>query len=315
MVRPRAAAADNISAADFPPDKVERQGEQALAYGGVCATWTAVGVALVLAPRGVVELAWAATPNAVVSSFARLLGCTFLLVGVVAHCLQAAAEHGRLKSETYLRLNLGLMWWGAGLAGTLWVQAARALPAAQWGLTALAAATALLGAGVYQRSSPRGLDPVYLVEQFLESAKQLSVYSQAKSPLLPAYTYGIMSRAAFLLGISLLMGTARLAQGSMLNMPLGVLGHGILHSWAVGLLLLSTVLFTLKDAAIRGRLGASTFRALNLGTAAVSTVTVATMLLAVIYGTVNMRLATWVKTVSWMLLSVVALYEFFNAKK
>lgn len=281
MVRPRAAAADNISAADFPPDKVERQGEQALAYGGVCATWTAVGVALVLAPRGVVELAWAATPNAVVSSFARLLGCTFLLVGVVAHCRQAA----------------------------------RALPAAQWGLTALAAATALLGAGVYQRSSPRGLDPVYLVEQFLESAKQLSVYSQAKSPLLPAYTYGIMSRAAFLLGISLLMGTARLAQGSMLNMPLGVLGHGILHSWAVGLLLLSTVLFTLKDAAIRGRLGASTFRALNLGTAAVSTVTVATMLLAVIYGTVNMRLATWVKTVSWMLLSVVALYEFFNAKK
>ena len=70
----------------------------------------------------------------------------------------------------------------------------------------------------------------------------------------------------------------------------------------------------LQDAAIRGRLGASTFRSLNLGTAAVSTVSVATMLLAAIYGTVNMRWATWVKTVSWTLLSVVALYEFFNAK-
>ena len=67
---------------------MERQGEQALAYGGICAAWTAVGVALVLAPHGVVELAWAATPNAAVSSFARLLGCTFLLVGVVANCLQ-----------------------------------------------------------------------------------------------------------------------------------------------------------------------------------------------------------------------------------
>ena len=36
-------------------------------------------------------------------------------------CAQEAAEHDRLGSETYQRLNLALMWWGIGTALTLWL--------------------------------------------------------------------------------------------------------------------------------------------------------------------------------------------------
>ena len=34
---------------------------------------------------------------------------------------QEAAEHDRLKSDTYQRLNLGLLWWGLGTAAALWL--------------------------------------------------------------------------------------------------------------------------------------------------------------------------------------------------
>ena len=42
--------------------------------------------------------------------------CLVSVVGV-----QEAAEHDRLKSETYQRLNLGLLFWGLGTAAALWL--------------------------------------------------------------------------------------------------------------------------------------------------------------------------------------------------
>lgn len=41
--------------------------------------------------------------------------------------LQEAAEHARMQSETYLRLNLGLLWWGLGSAVALWLAPAQPL--------------------------------------------------------------------------------------------------------------------------------------------------------------------------------------------
>lgn len=40
---------------------------------------------------------------------------------------QEAAEHGRMQSDTYLRLNLGLLWWGLGSALALWLAPAQPL--------------------------------------------------------------------------------------------------------------------------------------------------------------------------------------------
>ena len=47
--------------------------------------------------------------------------------------LQEAAEHDRLRSDTYQRLNLGVMWWALGSLAVLWLgnPAARAQPLAQ----------------------------------------------------------------------------------------------------------------------------------------------------------------------------------------
>lgn len=54
-------------------------------------------------------------------------------------------------------------------------------------------------------------------------------------------------------------------QDGLLLVPLGALGDTLLRSNAAGYALAALVLFTLKDAASRGRLGASTFKALNIG--------------------------------------------------
>ena len=54
-------------------------------------------------------------------------------------------------------------------------------------------------------------------------------------------------------------------QDGLLLAPLGLLGESLVAVNGVGYALGAVVLFTLKDAAARGRLGASTFRALNIG--------------------------------------------------
>jgi hypothetical protein len=56
-----------------------------------------------------------------------------------------------------------------------------------------------------------------------------------------------------------------LPQAGLLLAPLGALGTSLVSVNGVGFALLAVVLFTLKDAAARGRLGASTFKALNIG--------------------------------------------------
>jgi hypothetical protein len=56
-----------------------------------------------------------------------------------------------------------------------------------------------------------------------------------------------------------------LLQTGLLLAPLGALGTSLVSVNGVGYALLAIVLFTLKDAAARGRLGASTFKALNIG--------------------------------------------------
>ena len=59
--------------------------------------------------------------------------------------------------------------------------------------------------------------------------------------------------------------TAYSPQAGLLLAPLGALGTSMVSANGVGYALLAVVLFTLKDAAARGRLGASTFKALNIG--------------------------------------------------
>lgn len=55
-----------------------------------------------------------------------------------------------MQSETYLRLNLALMWWSVGTAAALWLAPAQPLRAAQGLMTALLLATAWHSALTFQ---------------------------------------------------------------------------------------------------------------------------------------------------------------------
>lgn len=49
----------------------------------------------------------------------------------MCHAPQEAAEHDRLKSDTYQRLNLGIMWWALGSLAAVWLAPVRAQPLVQ----------------------------------------------------------------------------------------------------------------------------------------------------------------------------------------
>jgi hypothetical protein len=141
---------------------VERQSERALAYLGITALLGAAGLALAAAPSAAVQFVWAACPHPVVAGLARLSGATLLLAAVCAHCLKEAAEHDRLKSETYQRLNLGLGWWGLGAALALWTAPQQPIRLALGLCTVLLCATSAHAALTYQETCKGGLNPVFL---------------------------------------------------------------------------------------------------------------------------------------------------------
>ena len=86
-------------------------------------------------------------------------------------------------------------------------------------------------------------------------------------PNVIAGAYGLYAAAAAVGTVALWVGTSGagwvlgwLADAALLSGPLGGLGRRVAQQLGSGLLLLSVVLFTLFDAACRGRQSASTFR-------------------------------------------------------
>ncbi len=49
--------------------------------------------------------------------------------GPPGRLVQEAAEHDRLRSDTYQRLNLGVMWWAAGCLAVAWLAGGPAVSA------------------------------------------------------------------------------------------------------------------------------------------------------------------------------------------
>ncbi|PRW58943.1 collagen alpha-3(VI) chain isoform A [Chlorella sorokiniana] len=284
--RPLSRAAAASSSADKPSGQqpgagdnpilekvvqVERQNERGLAYGALAVLLGGAGLALLAVPQRCVEFLWAATPSVLVAGITRNFGSVLLLVAVCAHCLKEAAEHGRMQSETYRRLNLGLLWWGLGSALALWLAPAQPLRMGQGLMTALLLATAWHAGLTYQETDEQGLKPGYLFKQFLGSLGNLASYSNTdKSAIVSLYVYGLAAKTTIAAAAAhLLEGKMRIMSDGLLLAPLGSLGVSLLPLVGVGYLLVALVLFTQKDAARRGRLGASTFKSLNAGLAIV----------------------------------------------
>lgn len=304
-------------AADSPVLEVERQSERALAYGGIAALLGIPGLALAVAPCRAMEFLWGACPTLLVAGLGRMFGSMLLLAAVVASCLKDAAEHDRLRSETYQRLNLGLMWWGLGTVVSLWLAPQQPLRLALGVCTALLGATTAHAALTYHETSEQGLSLPYLVRQFFKSLGNLGDYKNNDSTALYSlYAYGFAAKATVAAVTAILFhGQLRLAKDGLLLAPLGTLGQALVPANGVGYALLAVVLVTLKDAAARGRLGASTFKALNIGAAIVGLTNCITLVSWQQAGVLAQSKLVSVKIVLHSGLVAVALYNYAFAKK
>ncbi|KAL4428567.1 hypothetical protein ABPG77_008879 [Micractinium sp. CCAP 211/92] len=311
---------DQPLAATNPPLEVERQSERALAYAAISGLLGFSGLALAVAPSQAVRFLWGACPSLLVAGLARALGSTLLLAAVCANCLKEASEKDLLRSDTYKRLNLGLMWWGAATALALWLAPALPLRYALGAWTALLAATSAHAALTYHETSEQGegLNPIFLARQSLSSLGNLASYANGPHAAVYAmYAYGLAAKVAIAAVVAILLhGQLKLAQDGLLLAPLGALGETLLPANAVGYALAAVVLYTLKDAAGRGRLGASTFKALNIGVAVVAITHALTMVSWLQAGVLVNNTLVLAKVAMQSLLAAVALYNYaFAAKK
>ncbi|EIE21980.1 hypothetical protein COCSUDRAFT_56423 [Coccomyxa subellipsoidea C-169] len=149
------------------------------------------------------QLANSACPNAALQALLRLTGATLLPITAAFWVLKGAAEHNRLGSNTYRRLNLGLVAW-AGVNLALLASEASALTS--WCLSiqvAFYAATAALGG--YAWASSSGFAPTgrQVIDGFLADVQSL------------------FSNKTILSGLLALLSVASVAVGSLiLHQPL-----------------------------------------------------------------------------------------------
>lgn len=132
------------------------------------------------------------------------------------------------------------------------------------GLLGLVAAFA---GAVYSQTSPQGLNPVFLAKEFFRSTASLLSVQNIWAAVYAVYTAAAAGAAAAVWVASSGAGwaPASLSVEPLLAYPLGAVGGLVVQLLAAGAVLLAVVLYTLKDAASRGRLGASTFKTLSVG--------------------------------------------------
>ncbi|KAI3439039.1 hypothetical protein D9Q98_001449 [Chlorella vulgaris] len=321
-------------AGSSPILEVERQTERALTYAGLTALLGVSGLVLAAAPATVVQFVWATRPSLFVAGVARITGALVLLAAVCANCLKEAAEHERLPSDTYQRLNLGLMWWGVGTCLALWTAKQQPTRLALGLCTLLLSATSFHAAMTVQETSEGGLNPFFLAKRFLSSLGNLSSYhNTGRSSIVPLYGYGLAAKGALAAALAILLqgrlqlaqavtavGVANVpagataAQNGLLLVPMGTLGNAVARVTSVGYLLLSLVLFILKDAAQRGRLGASTFKQLNIGVAVVGITASSSVAAGLQAGFIKPGLlASW-KLGAMLAVTCLTLFNYFAAK-
>ena len=213
------------------------------------------GIGLLAYPSKAIELGFSATPTLLIQGLVRILGSVHIIAAISANSLASAASHARLSSDTYKRLNLGLTTWGAASLAVFLNAPVVATFNAQVAYGSLLGLSAvlplLLNNGLFASlPPPRRFWPLFKAER---------LYDMSSSAVLVFILASIY--AYFNPGV---LNTTWLAA------PLGALGTAVLRLLASGGLLAYFVLTALEDAAHRGRLGASTFKALNYGVAIVS---------------------------------------------
>ncbi|CAL8471503.1 g11045 [Coccomyxa elongata] len=227
------------------------------AYTALAAIIGASAAARLAAPSLYVQLANSACPNATVQTLLRLTGATLLPVTAAFWALKGAAEHDRLGSNTYRRLNLGLVGWAAVNLALL---SGETCALTSWCFSiqvAFYVATAAVGG--YAWASSSGFAPTgrQIIDGFLGDVQALFGNKTFLSGLL-----AVLSVAAVAAGSLIINQPLEYFQPPEFRMGAGWLGKLAMRAYGANILFAAVVLTTLKDALDRGRHTASTFKLL-----------------------------------------------------
>lgn len=282
-----------------------------------------LGGATVLFPNAVINGMYAASPTPLVSGLVVTLGSLYMFAALVSYTLVSAAKHERLESDTYKRLSGGLAVWGSVSLGMSLVS--------------------LVSPGsVYQQ-------PLWQYGQiFLHSLTLAIVMMNAKGMILDWKTWNPLNR---ILSLENVYGFAALSVpaaviavlvhqflgesflGNQLHhlnwitVPAGSLGILLVTQIAAASVLLYAAFVTLLDASQRGRLGASTFKLLNLGISMVSAIWAYRLLILLKSGMLFlptifspylshiMDIFSMKISIFFPLVGFVCLFQYFTAKK
>lgn len=243
---------------------VEEAGQENLgarAFSFLLFSHLAVGSVMIFAPQKLVEVVFAASPSTLVSGLVMVLGAVHLYAAVFCYALASAAEHRRLGSDTYRRLGAGLVAWSLMelVKITLLTQVSMS-SMATYGYSALFFLTCVIG--------------IKFSESLLLDFKKFSLL-----PIISLQNvYGLSAIAAVFATSTVwyqrflpesFLGK-QLGALNWINAPAGTLGLDIIQHISLAGMLFYSAYTVLLDASQRGRLGASTFKQLNLGTAAVA---------------------------------------------
>jgi len=235
----------------------------ATAYGGLAVLFAGLGAVFAVNPGWAVTFGLGqAAPSAATVCFMGVFASYCIAAAGCFVCLKGAASAGRLSSDTYKRLNLGAMY-TAVIATVLQLRALAtgvSNPALACGYLAVCLPTIITTASAYRVSNAGVLHIPAILKGFAAGAADML---RPRSPLSALYAATMLALAAFWP-----VCTFTDLHPLVLE-PMDAVGVYVKRKAGCGMLLLLVMHYVLKDAAERGRLGASTFRALHLTLAAV----------------------------------------------
>lgn len=236
------------------PGFLESASQQSTAYSVLLVIYSVLALTLTIAPEWAVKT-WLQVPPTELTTGIMGVVASFMWVAVGAvACLREAALHSRLSSDTYKRLNLGLMYWAVNKTVLLIKFHAQSSNALLGGSLLVYLLTLVVCARTYTWSN-EGFDIKAVFTGLFSGIKELF----SPKNLMAAF-YSVCA-VIYLICWCILFPTHL---HPLFVGDIGPTAQYLKRLMGAGMLLVGVVHFVLKDAADRGRLGASTFRQLNL---------------------------------------------------
>ena len=221
-----------------------------------------VGATMLIFPKVFVETVYAATPTMFVFGLVMIMGSVHLYAALFNHTLVSASEHGRLSSDTYKRLSGGLAAWALLEIVCSPLFKVQMIQPFFYMFLAIHAVTFAI-----QAKFSEGLIMDFKLWNVFPLLSLENLYG------LCALTVPFAAGAVFLqkFAPTSFLG-AQLGSLHWVTAVAGSLGWDFIQAISIGGVLLYSAFVTLLDASQRGRLGASTFKQLNLGVGLISVV-------------------------------------------